>query len=83
MIFLAAANDSNLFACLGIIGVFNFRTDTRIRKYFYTKISYTKIFRRLNFRIYGILQAVHLPNFASRTFTGFCELASIREICFQ
>ena len=40
--------------CSQIIGVFNFRTDARMRKPFYSKICYTKIFRHENFRIYGI-----------------------------
>ena len=40
--------------CSEIIHVFDFRTDSRIRKFFYSKISYTKIFGHENFRIYGI-----------------------------
>ena len=43
-IFLMVANNSNLFPCLEIIGALDFWTDAHIRKYFYTKISYTKIF---------------------------------------
>ena len=48
-------NNNNLFPCLEIIGVFNFRTDARIRKFFDAKISYPKIFGHENFRIYGII----------------------------
>ena len=40
--------------CLEIIGVFNFQTNVRIRKFFYSKIFYTKIFGHKNLQIYGI-----------------------------
>ena len=53
IIFHVVANSSNFFPRLEFIGVFNFQTDARIRKYFYPKISYTKNFGHENFRIYG------------------------------
>ena len=53
MIVHVLVNNNNLFPCLEIIGVFNFRTDARIRKFFDAKISYPKIFGHENFRIYG------------------------------
>ena len=49
IIFHAVANSSSFFPHLEFIGVFNFWTDTCIRKYFYAKISYMKIFRHENF----------------------------------
>ena len=53
IIFHVVANNNNLFPCLEIIGVFNFRTDARIRKFLDAKISYPKFFGPENFRIYG------------------------------
>ena len=53
MIFHVVANNSNVFPCLEIIGVFNFRTDTCIRNFFHLKFFYTKIFVHGNFQIYG------------------------------
>ena len=44
--------------CSEIIGVLNFQTDARIRKFFYSKISYIKIFGHKNFHIYGIFITV-------------------------
>ena len=55
MIVHVLVNNNNLFPCLEIIGVLNFRTDARIRKFFDAKISYPKIFGHENFRIYGIV----------------------------
>ena len=54
MVFHVVANNTNLLPCSEIIGVFNFRTDARTRKIFYTKISHTNIFGLKNFRIYGM-----------------------------
>ena len=48
MIVHVLVNNNNLFPCLEIIGVFNFRTDARIQKFFDAKI-----FGHENFRIYG------------------------------
>ena len=48
MIVHVLVNNNNLFPCLEIIGVFNFRTDARIRKFFDAKISYPKIFEHEN-----------------------------------
>ena len=56
MIVHVLVNNNNLFSCLEIIGVFNFRTDARIRKFFDPNISYSKIFGHENFRIYGITE---------------------------
>ena len=53
MIVHVLVNNNNLFPCLEIIGVFNFRTEARIRKFFDAKISYPKIFGHENFQIYG------------------------------
>ena len=53
MIVHVLVNNNNIFLCLEIIGVFNFRTDARIRKFLEAKISYPKIFGHENFRIYG------------------------------
>ena len=44
LILHVVAKNSNLFPCLEIIGVFNFRIDARIWKFFTWKFSDTKIF---------------------------------------
>ena len=55
MIFHVVANNSNVFPCLEIIGVFNFQTDARIGEFFTQKFFTWKF---LGTKIFGIMVPV-------------------------
>ena len=52
-IFHVVTNNSNLFPCLEIIGIFNFCADAHIWKKFTQRYFYTKILGHKNFWLFG------------------------------
>ena len=68
--FMWFANNSNLFSCLEIIDIFNFRTNARIQNFICSKISCLKIF--------GFMVC---PFFARSTF--ICRVFNTHLPCFH